>query len=104
MSFDDFQNIYQKKRTVKMRNLWYSQLRQVRNMIVCSFQIPKCSASKALVIMKRFPTLASLLNAYSQLSSTKEKEDLVKNLCDSKMQNMIGPALSKKIFHLLCDL
>ena len=48
--------------------------------------------------------MASLLAKYKQLYSTKEKEDMLKNLCDEQHNNKIGPALSRDIYHLLCDL
>ena len=67
-------------------------------------QITKCTPAKAKIITQYYPTMASLLAKYKQLYSTKEKEDLLKNLCDEQHNNKIGPALSRDIYHLLCDL
>ena len=41
--------------------------------------------------------------AYKKQSSVKEKEGLLKMLCDSNNKNKIGLALSRSIYHYLCD-
>ena len=56
-----------------------------------------------MIIAKKYPTLASLLQAYANLETEKEKEDLLKSLRDTNNKIMIGPALSKSIYHYLCD-
>ena len=93
ISFSDFQSLYSKAKESKLKHLWCKQLRQ----------IPRCSVAKTLIIAKRYPTLASLMRAYSKLSSVKEKEDLLKELCDSNSKNRVGPALSRNIYHYLCS-
>ena len=58
--------------------------------------------AKTLIITKQYPTMATLLRAYERLGTEKEKEDLLKSLSDKSHKVVIGPALSKSIFHYLC--
>ncbi|CBK20247.2 uncharacterized protein [Blastocystis hominis] len=94
ISFADFQTLYAKSKGTKLNQLWCRQLRQ---------QIPRCTVAKTLIIAKHYPTLASLMRAYKEQSSVKEKEGLLKLLCDSNRKNKIGLALSRNIYHYLCD-
>lgn len=43
------------------------------------------------------------MRAYKEHSSVKENEGLLKLLCDSNRKNKIGLALSRNIYHYLCD-
>ena len=74
-----------------------------QNISVSKQQIPRCTVAKTLIIAKHYPTLASLMRAYKEHSSVKENEGLLKLLCDSNRKNKIGLALSRNIYHYLCD-
>ena len=93
IAYSLFQERYAKAKGMKLKHLWCRQLRQ----------IPRCTATKTLIIVRQYPTLTSLMNAYKKLSNISEREALLKDLCDHHNRNAIGLSLSRSIYHALWD-
>ena len=66
-------------------------------------QIKGVSVNKAKVIVDHYPTLQSLLDAFSIADTTKAKQNLLSVLkCGTAGRNL-GPNISKKIFEYYCQ-
>ncbi len=62
-------------------------------------QLRGISVSKAKVIIEHYPTLQSLLDAFSIVDQQKEKENLLSSLKCGLMGRNFGPTLSKKVYN-----
>ena len=60
-------------------------------------EIPRCTSNASAAITAKYPTLASLMQAYKQASSTEQAADLLTNLiCDGRHRRL-GSQLSRRI-------
>ncbi|CAG2117387.1 unnamed protein product [Medioppia subpectinata] len=66
-------------------------------------QIKAISVVKAKVIVENYPTLQSLLDAFSIPETLKEKQNLLSSLKSGLMDRNFGPNLSKKIYNHYCN-
>lgn len=90
MSFPDFNDSTVKNKVMTVREVFAKQLMQISGM----------SPDKAVAILDRYPTPKSLFDAYSLLSSVKDKELLLSALKCGKNQRNLGPTLSRLIYIL----
>lgn len=65
-------------------------------------QIKGVSVIKAKVIVDHYPTLQSLLDAFSIAETAKDKQNLLSSLKCSPIGRNLGPNLSKKIYQFYC--
>ncbi|XP_054159299.1 crossover junction endonuclease MUS81-like [Oppia nitens] len=66
-------------------------------------QIKGISVAKAKAIVEHYPTLQSLLDAFSIGMTVKDKENLLSSLKSGLMDRNLGPTISRKVFnHYYC--
>lgn len=81
------------KRTVKIQNF------AIKDMFVRQLlQLKQLSLDKALAIVQRYPTPASLLSAYAAANDD-DGELLLANIQYGQLRKTIGPVISKCIYH-----
>lgn len=83
------------KRTVKIQNF------AIKDMFVRQLlQLKQLSLDKALAIVQRYPTPASLLSAYAAANDDGDDgELLLANIQYGQLRKTIGPVISKCIYH-----
>lgn len=65
-------------------------------------QIQGVSVDKATEVAKAYPTFKSLIDAYESLKTSKEKEQLLKDVvCGTRK---LGPVCSKRIYEYVCQI
>lgn len=85
-------------RAVTFKELWKQQLQQ----------ISRCPTAVAVTIVARYPTPVSLLKAYDECVTEKERENLVADMFvrreagQTASERRIGPKLSKTIYKFMC--
>ena len=61
------------------------------------------SADRAFAIVERFPTPEILMRKYDELSTAKEREEMLKDLKCGISQRKLGLVISKMISQLYCQ-
>ena len=89
MSFNEFSKCATKVTNFTVTEMFVKHLLQFRGI----------SVAKAKVIIEHYPTLQSLLDAYSIIDREKDKENLLAHLKCGLMERNFGPAVSKKIYN-----
>lgn len=88
MTFCDFQTKGAKITNWTVREMFAKHLIQITGM----------SDKRVAVIIKKYPTISALLDAYKSCNSEKEKENLLSKLEIPDSNRTIGPAISKRVY------
>ena len=88
VTFADFQSSASKSANLTVRDVFVRQLSALRMV----------SVEKAKAIVKQYPTIRSLYEAYSACASEKEKAQLLSGITTSKEEKSIGMKLSTFIY------
>lgn len=88
MTFSEFQTKGAKITNWTVREMFAKHLIQITGM----------SDKRVAVIVKKYPTLSALIEAYRNCSSEKEKETLLAKLQIPDSNRTIGPAISRRVY------
>lgn len=88
MTFSEFQTKGAKITNWTVREMFAKHLIQITGM----------SDKRVAVIIKKYPTVSALIDAYRKCNSDKEKESLLAKLEIPDSNRTIGPAISKRVY------
>uniref|UniRef100_A0A6G1SF74 Crossover junction endonuclease MUS81 n=1 Tax=Aceria tosichella TaxID=561515 RepID=A0A6G1SF74_9ACAR len=88
MTFSEFQVVGAKITNWTVREMFAKHLIQITGM----------SDKRVAVIIKKYPTISALMDAYRQCSSEKDKENLLSKLSIPDSNRTIGPKLSQRVY------
>ncbi|KAJ7307117.1 hypothetical protein JRQ81_009098 [Phrynocephalus forsythii] len=92
LTFAEFNEGAVKNKAQTVREVFARQLMQISGI----------SGEKAIGILEKYETPASLLAAYATCSSPQDQEQLLSNIKCGKLQRNLGPVLSKALAQLYC--
>lgn len=88
MAFSEFQVVGAKITNWTVREMFAKHLIQITGM----------SDKRVAVILKKYPTISALVEAYGRCSSEKEKENLLSKMNIPDSNRTIGPKLSQRVY------
>ncbi|GAB1606528.1 hypothetical protein Ahia01_000935400 [Argonauta hians] len=92
-NFEDFNNSVVKSKVLTVREMFAKQL----------IHLPNMSGPKAFAITEKWPTPASLYEAYKACPDTASQEQMLSKLRTGKSNRNFGPVLSRKIQQFFCS-
>ncbi|XP_052822673.1 crossover junction endonuclease MUS81 [Octopus bimaculoides] len=91
-NFEDFNNSAAKSQVLTVREMFAKQL----------LHFPNMSGAKAFAVTEKWPTPASLYEAYNACPDKISQEQMLNNIKAGKNNRNIGPVLSRKIQQFYC--
>ncbi|CAI9719220.1 crossover junction endonuclease MUS81 isoform X1 [Octopus vulgaris] len=91
-NFEDFNNSAAKSQVLTVREMFAKQL----------LHFPNMSGAKAFAVTEKWPTPASLFEAYKACPDKVSQEQMLNNIKAGKTNRNFGPVLSRKIQQFYC--